>query len=64
MSPELQQNTIDVLLFAKEKVSVKDALNTLKRIDAIMQPRKRERLSPLTLKYQVRLHVTDRSWVA
>ncbi len=56
MSAELQQETLEMMLENKSTVSIKEAINAINTIDTLMQKRDK-RLSTLTLKYQVRLHV-------
>lgn len=56
MSADLQNQTIEMMLCNKKNVSIKDALSAIGKIDSLMQTRDK-RLSHITLKYQVRLHV-------
>ena len=56
MSAELQQETLEMMLQNKPMVSIQEALNTIVKINTLMQTRDK-RPSTLTLKYQVRLHV-------
>lgn len=56
MSADLQNQTIEMMLYTKQSVSIKEALSAIGKIDSLMQTRDK-RLSPITLKYQVRLHV-------
>lgn len=51
MSPEMQENTIDMMIKNKKQVTIKDALNALEMIDNALRPKTQ---SILTLKYRVR----------